>query len=323
MISPGAVFCMFALVVAQSTPAMADDSYPARGVRIVVPSSVGGGADLLARQLGAELQKKWKQGIAVENKVGGGGNIGTLDVIRSQSDGYTLLVQNSSMVANYAISAKKPYNPQKDLTPIMLIGVSPLAVFAHPSFRANNIRELADLANANPGMMSYGSCGVGTPHHFAMEVLKIKLGMKIEHVSYKGCSPEVTDVVAGQVPLGIATANLIVPYVAAGRLKALGVSGAKPYQLLPGVPTLESQGIAIQDFSIWYALMGPANMPANVVNRIAADAAQILDSPSVRMTLSNAGVEPLRGDSEVLAKRIHSEMEQLSKLAKQANVQPE
>ena len=323
MISPGAAFCMLALVLAQTTPAMAEDSYPTRGVRIVVPSSVGGGADLLARQLSAELQKKWKQGIAVENKVGGGGNIGTLDVVRSQPDGYTLLVQNSSMVANYAISAKKPYSPEKDLTPIMLIGVSPLAVFAHPSFRANNVRDLVDLANANPGVMSYGSCGVGTPHHFAMEVLKIKLGVKIEHVSYKGCSPEVTDVVAGQVPLGIATANLIVPYVAAGRLKVLGVSGSKPYQLLPGIPTLESQGIPIQDFSIWYALMGPANMPAQLVNRIASDAGRILDDPSVRTSHSNAGVEPLRGGSEDLARKIKQEMEQLSTLARQANIQPE
>ncbi|WP_232072999.1 Bug family tripartite tricarboxylate transporter substrate binding protein [Variovorax sp. RA8] len=314
---------MFALVVAHTAPAIAQDSYPTRSVRIVVPSSVGGGADLLARQLGAGLQQRWKQGISVENKVGGGGNIGTLDVVRSPPDGYTLLVQNSSMVANYAISAKKPYSPEKDLTPIMLVGVSPLAVFAHPSLRANNIRDLVSLANADPGAMSYGSCGVGTPHHFAMEILKIKLAMKIEHVSYKGCSPEVTDVVAGQVPLGIATANLIAPYVATGRLKVLGVSGSKPHQLLPGSPTLESQGLSIQDFSIWYALMGPANMPAHLVNRIASDAAQILDSPTVRTALSNAGVEPLRGGPEVLAKRISLEMDQLSKLAKQANIQPE
>jgi tripartite-type tricarboxylate transporter receptor subunit TctC len=314
---------MFALVASQIAPAIAEESFPSRAVRIVVPSSAGGGADIVARQLGAGLQQKWKQGISVENKLGGGGNIGTLDVVRAQPDGYTLLVQNSSMVANYAISAKKSYNPEKDLTPIMLIGVSPLAVFAHPSFRPNNIRDLVSFANANPGALSYGSCGVGSPHHFAMEVLKIKLAMKIEHVSYKSCGPQVTDVVGGQIPLGIATANLIAPYVTAGRLKVLGVSGSKPYQLLPGAPTLESQGLSIHDFSIWYALMGPANMPAHVVNRIASDAAQILDSPSVRAALSNAGVEPLRGGSDVLAKRISLEMEQLSTLARQANIQPE
>jgi tripartite-type tricarboxylate transporter receptor subunit TctC len=194
--------------------------------------------------------------------VGGGGNSGTLDVVRSPADGYTLLVQNSSMVANYAIAPKKPYSPEKDLTPIALIGVSPLAVFAHPSFGPNNIKELASLANASPATLSYASCGVGTPHHFAMEVLKIKLAMKIQHVGYKGCAPSVSDVVGGQVPLGIATANLIAPYVAAGKLKVLGVSGSRPYQLLPGAATLESQGLAIHDFSIWYALMGPPNMPA-------------------------------------------------------------
>lgn len=323
MKAPGIAATLLAASFGLTAAARAADDYPTKNVRIIVPSSAGGGADLLARQLSVGLQFPWKQGVFVDNKVGGSGNIGTLDVVRSPPDGYTLLVQNSTMVANYAISAKKSYSPDKDLTPIMLIGVSPLAVFAHPSFRPDNIQELASFARANPGKVSYASCGVGTPHHFAMEVLKTRLGMDIQHVGYKSCSPAVQDVVGGQVPIGIATASLIAPYVATGRLKVLGVSGAKPYQLMPRAPTLESQGLPVQDFSIWYALMGPANMTAQLVHRIAADAGKILDDPSVRTSLSNAGIEPLSGDSADLARKIKQEMEQLSTLAKQANIQPE
>lgn len=194
---------------------------------------------------------------------------------------------------------------------------------ALPSFRPETIRELVSFAKGNPGKVSYDSCGVGTPHHFAMEVLKIRMGMNIQHVSYKSCSPAVQDVVGGQIPLGIATASLIAPYVAAGRLKVLGVSGSKPYPLLPGVPTFESQGLPVQDLSIWYALMGPANMPAQLVHRIASDAGKILDSPAVKTALANAGFEPLRGDCEQLAKKIKLEMEQLPTIAKQGDIQPE
>ena len=323
MNEPGIAAILLSASLGLSAAASTADSYPTKNVRIIVPSSAGGGADLLARQLSVGLQQRWKQGIFVDNKLGGGGNIGTLDVVRSAPDGYTLLVQNSTMVANYAISARKSYSPDKDLTPIMLIGVSPLAVFAHPSFKPDNIRELVSFAKGNPGKASYASCGVGTPHHFAMEVLKIKMGMDIQHVSYKSCAPAVQDVVGGQVPIGIATASLVAPYVATGRLKVLGVSGAKTYKLLPGATTLESQGLPVQDFSIWYALMGPANMPAQLVHRIASDAEKILDDPAVRTSLSNAGVEPLQGGSEDLARKIKQEMEQLSNLARQANIQPE
>lgn len=303
--------------------AMAADAFPARHVRIIVPSSVGGGADIIARQLGARLQQAWNQGVSVENKVGGSGNIGTLEVVRALPDGHTLLVQNSTMVTNLAMAAKKPYSPETDLTPIMLVGVSPLAVFSHSSSGVSSLKELAALANAKPGTISYGSCGVGTPHHFAMELVKIKLAMKIQHVGYKGCAPAVTDVLSGQVPFGIATANMIAPHVAAGRIKVLAVSGTKAYRLLPDAPTFDSQGISVQDFSIWYAVMGPANMPAHLVSRIAADIGKVLDTPAVQAALSTAGVEPLRGGAGDLAKRIRNESGQLTQLAKQANIQPE
>ncbi|HSV78136.1 MAG TPA: tripartite tricarboxylate transporter substrate-binding protein [Ramlibacter sp.] len=301
--------------------ASAADAYPSRPVRLVVPSSVGGGADAIARVLSASLQQAWPHGVAVENRTGAGGAIGTLEVVRAQPDGHTLLVQNSSMVTNNAIAAKKPYDPAKDLTPIMLVGVTPLAVFAHAGAPFASLRELTEAARAKAGALSYGSCGNGTPHHFGMELLKQKLNIDVQHVGYKGCAPAITDVVGGQLPIGIVTANMIAPHVAAGRVKVLAVSGARRYRLLPDAPTLDSLGHGSPDFSIWYALMGPPRMPPQLVSQIADKVQKVLDTPAVQGQLAAAGVEPLRGGAGELARLIRNESEQYARIARQAGIQ--
>lgn len=297
------------------------DAYPARPVRIVVPSSVGGGADTVARLLAAQLQQGWSQGVSVENKAGAGGAIGTLEVVRAQPDGHTLIVQNSTMVTNDAIAIKKPYDPQKDLTPIMLVGVTPLAVFAHSGAPFTKLEEVIASAKAKAGALSYASCGNGTPHHFGMELLKLKMGINMQHVSYKGCAPAITDVLGGQVPIGIATANMIAPHVASGRVKVLAVSGSGRYRLLPEAPTLESLGYGSPDFSVWYALMGPPKLPPQLVSRIAAAVEKVLDKPQVQGQLAAAGVEPLKGDANELARLIRTETELYGRIARQAGIE--
>ena len=314
------VAALAAAAAASSPTVIAADAFPRRPVRIVVPSSAGGGADTVARQLSAALQQAWSQGVIVENRAGAGGAIGTLEVVRAQPDGHTLLVQNSTMVTNNAIAARKPYDPEKDLTPIMLLGVTPLAVFAHAGAPFASLREMSAAARAGTGALSYGSCGNGTPHHFGMELLKQKLGIALQHVGYKGCAPEITDVVAGQIPIGIATANMVAQHVAAGRVKVLAVSGSKRYRLLPEAPTLDSLGYGSPDFSIWYALMGPPSMPPQVVSRIAAVVQQALDNPAIQSQLTAAGVEPLRGGAAELTRLIRSDSEQYARIARQANI---
>jgi tripartite-type tricarboxylate transporter receptor subunit TctC len=312
------------LLSAQLTAPLAwADSYPSRAVRIIVPYGTGGGSDVLARQLSARLQTLWGQGIAVDNRAGASGNIGTEAVVRSPPDGYTLLLQNSTMVVNPAVAGKLNYDPEKDLTPIMLLGLTPIALVAHQSTHIKTLKELVDYSKANPTALSYASCGIGTPQHFVMELVKQKSGVNATHIGYKGCAPGLTDVVGGQVPLAILSANLAAPHIKTGKLNGIGVSTAARYQLMPQIASFEEQGLRPLDFSIWYALMGPANLPPEVVARIYADVQKVLAEPAIQQNLSNAGVEPFAGSGADLAKLIKSDLARYAQLAKSANIKAE
>lgn len=297
--------------------------FPNKTVRIVVPYATGGGSDILARQIGAGLQPIWGQGVVVDSKAGASGNIGSQEVVRAPADGYTLLLQNSTMVTNLGVNGKLPYDPDKDLTPIMLLGITPIALAAHPSAKVNNIKELIAAAKAKPDAFNYGSCGIGTPQHFVMELLKLETGTVAAHVGYKGCAPAVTDVLGGQIQLAIVSANLVAPYVKNGQLKVLGVSTKRRYALLPNTPTFEEQGIKPFDFSIWYALMGPARMPPEVVSKIAADVTRVLANARVQENLSTAGIVPYKGTGEDLAKLIKVDAKRYIDLAKSASIKAE
>ena len=304
---------------AASTFALAD-SYPSKAVRIVVPYATGGGSDILARQIGARLTQAWGQGVVVDNRTGASGNIGSMEVVRAAADGHTLLLQNVAMLTNLGVHGKLPYDPEKDLTPIMLLGVTPIALAAHPGAKIGNLKELVAAAKAKPELLSYASCGIGTPQHFAMELLKQKTGAAAAHVGYKGCAPAITDVLGGQVPLAITSANLMAPYAKNGKLRIVGVTSARRYGLLPDTPTFEEQGVKPFDFSIWYALMGPARLPPAIVARLAADVEKILADPQVRASLSKAGVEPYKGSAEELAQLIKSDAPRYVQLARSANI---
>jgi tripartite-type tricarboxylate transporter receptor subunit TctC len=299
------------------------DTYPSKPVRIIVPYGTGGGSDTLARQLGASLQQIWGQGVAVDNRAGASGNIGSEAVVKSPADGYTLLLQNSTMVVNMGLGVKLNYDPEKDLTPIMLLGSTPNALVAHPSLGVKDLKQLEAYARANPGKLSYGSCGIGTPMHFVMELVKQKTALDAVHAGYKGCAPAVTDVVGGQIPLAVLSANLVVPYAKAGRLNVIGVASPKRYTLLPDATTFEEQGIKPLDLPTWYALMGPAGLPAEVVARVTADVGKLLADPAMQARLSAAGVELLAGSSADLVKLIRSDKVRFEQLAKSANIKAE
>ena len=306
-----------------AAPAAHADAYPSKAVRIVVPYGTGGGSDILARQLGAVLQKAWGQGVVIENKAGASGNTGTLEVVRAPGDGYTLLLQNSTMASNLGLTGKLPYDAEKDLTPIMLLGLTPIALAAHPSAQIGSVRELVAAAKAKPDALSYGSCGIGTPQHFVMELVKQQTGASVAHTGYKGCAPALTDVLGGHVALAIVSANLVAPYAKSGKLRAVGVSTAHRYAQLPDTPTFEEQGLKPFDFSIWYALMGPAKLPPEVVAKVGADVRKALADPAVRANLSNAGVEPLDGSAQDLARLIKSDSARYTQLARSADIKAE
>jgi tripartite-type tricarboxylate transporter receptor subunit TctC len=299
------------------------ETYPSKAIRLIVPYGTGGGSDVLARTIAAQLQEVWKQAIAVENRAGASGNIGTEAVVRSTADGYTLLLQNSTMVVNPAIAGKLNYDPEKDLTPIMLLGLTPIALGVHPSVGVKTLKDLQELSKAKPNTLNYGSCGTGTPQHFVMELIKQKALLDANHVSYKGCAPGLTDLLGGQIPLAILSANLIAPHAKAGKLIALGVSTGKRYATMPDTPTFEELGLKPLDFSIWYALMGPAKMPADIVQKIRLEVTKIMQNPDILSRLSNAGVEALGGDGQALAQLIKLDLARYAQLARSANIKGE
>ena len=298
-------------------------TYPSRAVRIVVPYGTGGGSDILARQIAVGQQQAWGQGVTVDNKPGASGNIGSVEVVRAPADGHTLLLQNSTMLTNLGVQGKLPYDHEHDLTPIMLLGVTPIAVVAHPSTQISDAKSLVAVAKAKPGGLSYGSCGIGTPQHFVMEMVRLKTGVEATNVGYRGCAPAVTDVLGGQIPLAVVSANLVAPHVKSGRLKSVGVGSAQRFDLMPDSPTFEEQGIKPLDISTWFALMGPAKLPPAVVAKVVADVNKILDDPAVKANLSTAGVEPLRGNGAALAKLIREDATRYTELARAANIKPE
>ncbi len=317
------IFVCIASLFAAASMAHAD-AFPSKPVRIMVPVATGGGSDTVARQVAVGLQKVWGQGVVVENKAGASGTIGTMEIVRSAPDGYNLIVQNSSMVSNLAVQGKLPYDYEKDLTSISLLGVNPLALVAHPSAHIGNLKQLVAAAKAKPDSLTYGSCGIGTPQHFAMERLKQMTGMQIAHTGYKGCSPALTDVLGGQIPLALISANLAVPYAKAGKLRILGVTTASRYKLLPEAPTFEEQGFKPFDQANWSALMGPAHMPSDLVAKIAADVEKVLADPSLRASLSAAGIEVLpKGKGAQVLQLIRADANRFIALAKSANIKAE
>lgn len=303
-------------------PAMAQ-GYPDRPVRIIVPYAVGGGADVFARVIARALEKQWNQGVAVENKVGASGNIGTLDVVRAAPDGHTLLLQNVSIATNYAIQGKLPFSPASDLTALMMLGSTPHIVLAHPRMGVNSLQDLVAQVKKNPGALAYGSCGVGTPQHFAMEVLRQLAGLDMNHVGYKGCAPAVNDVLAGQIPFAVVSANLATQHVATGRLKVIGITSERRYSVMPDVPTIEEQGIKDFNYFGWYALMGPAKLPADVSARVIASVNRAMDDPAVQKTLADAGVDTKRGTGAELGQIIAEDSARYFNLARKMNLKAE
>jgi tripartite-type tricarboxylate transporter receptor subunit TctC len=318
-----AILCALGLAFAFHGPAQAADAYPDKPIRLIVPYGTGGGADTLARQIGSGLQKIWGQAIAVDNRAGASGTIGTVAVVRSPADGYTLLLQNSTMVVNAALSGNLGYDPQKDLTPIMMLGVTPNALVVPANSGINDFKQLQAYAKANPGKLSYGSCGVGTPMHLAMELIKQKTQIDALHVGYKGCAPALTDVVGGQIPLAILSANLVAPYVKAGKLKALGVTADKRYSLMPDTPTFDEQGLKGVDIETWYALMAPPKLPPELVKRIYADVQKVLTDPTIKSQLQTLGIDAYEGDGTVLAELIGTDLVKFREIGKQGNIKLE
>ena len=313
-----------AALLALAASALAQEPYPSRPVKLVVPFTPGTGIDILARTLGQKLGDEWKVGVVVENRAGASGNIGTEAVAKALPDGYTLLTTAQTMVVNRALFASLPYDPVRDFAPIAPLAIGSLALVVHPSLNIRTVNDLLAYAKANPGKLNYASPGNGTPHHLAMELFKTKAGIDVVHVPYKGTAQAVQDLLGGQVGVMFLPVHVALPQTEAGKLVMLAAGGASRAGATPGVPSLaEAAGIRDIDTDIWYGLYAPARTPQAVIDRVNADINRVLKLPDIADTLAKQGLQPTGGTPAALAELTKSDLERWTAVVRAAKIQPD
>jgi tripartite-type tricarboxylate transporter receptor subunit TctC len=310
---------ILALVFGILVSGIAQAQYPSRPIRIIVPFTPGTGIDILARTFGQKLSERVKVGVVVENRPGASGNIGTEAVAKAAPDGYTLLMTATTIVQSVALHKTVPYDP-KALTPIGLAAIGNLALVAHPSVPAKSVAELVALAKSQPGRLNYASPGNATPHHLAMELLKLHFGINLIHVPYKGTAGAVTDILGGQIQLMFLPVHVALGHVQAGKLVMLASGGAQRSPATPDVPSLAEAGVKDIDVDIWYALLGPPGLARDIVAKLNEELAAILEAPDVRASLLKQGLAPRTGSPADLARLIETDLERWGRVVREARI---
>lgn len=305
--------------------AIAQD-YPLRPVRIIVTFPAGGAADIVARVFGARLSEMWKHQVIVENRVGGGGSVGTEAVYRANPDGYTLLLATTTHIINHVLLTKLSFNFTKDFHALAVVTAAPAIIAVHPSVPANNLRQLTAMLKAAPGKYDYTACNMASPFHFAMEMYKYELGIDALHIPHRGCAPAAADTVAGQIKILVTNAPSILPFVKQGRLKPIALLSRDRSPSVPDVPTARESGIPeLKDFYLesYYGFMAPLGTPAPVLAKLEADVLSVAAQPEARKKLEGAGMDMLVLDSMAMMKQIHADAEKYARVAKLAGIKSE
>jgi tripartite-type tricarboxylate transporter receptor subunit TctC len=319
------LLCGALLVLAAALPsAWAQDSYPSRLVRIIVPTAPGGPSDVSARIIAQELTKRWGRQVVVDIRPGAGTIIGSEIVARAPPDGYTLLVSPSTLAINPASYKKMPYDALRDFAPITHTLIVPNLVVMHPSLPAKSVKDVIALAKARPGEILYGSSGHGTNPHLTIELFASMARIRLLHVPYKGTAPGLVDLLAGRVAL-MATASmaLLIPHVKTGKLRALGVTTAHRIRALPDVPTIAEAGLPGYESVQWSGLLAPAGTPREIIVLLHREAVSILRAPEARERLANDGAEVVGSSPEEFSAFLRAETVKWAKVAKVAGIQPE
>jgi tripartite-type tricarboxylate transporter receptor subunit TctC len=303
-----------------AAPAVAAERYPARPVRLVVPFAPGGGTDISARILAEGLSQALGETVVVDNRPGAGSIVGTEIVAKSTPDGYTLLLGNISMAFNAALYKKLPFDAIRDFTPISLVTDQPNILVAHPSIAAKNFKEFAALARAQPGKLTFGSAGIGTGTHLAMELLLMSHKMNLVHVPYKGTGPALTALLGNQISVFFSTFASALPHVKGGRLRAYAVSSAKRAATLPEVPTVAEAGVPGYQYSTWYGLLAPAGTPRPLIGQLNKATVTVLNSPATREKYLAQGVDPIPSTAAEYAAYLRSETAKWAKVVKAAKI---
>ncbi len=304
-----------------SLPAIAQEPWPTKPVRIIVPFAAGGVADQLPRVVGDKLSQKWGQPVVIENKVGAAGNIGMAEGARAAPDGYTLtLAPAGNLTVSPILFANLPFDTARDFTPVTNLAQVPNVLVVHPSVPVKTFKELVAYAKANPDKLNFASPGAGSGAHLAGELLKLEAEVKMVHIPYKGLAPAVTDLLGGQVQMMFAGISTVLQHVKSGKLVALAIASPKRSPQLADVPTVAESGIPGFEVTSWYGIVARAGTPSAIVNKIQADMAEALATEDVRAKLAGLGLEPVGNTPEAFEAMIKSEGRKWGEIVRRAGI---
>ncbi len=294
-------------------------TYPSRPITMISPNAPGGLTSVLGRMIGQQLTQSWGQPVVVDSRAGGNGIIGGRALHGAQPDGYTLMsIFNTHTLVPLLTPA--PYDPINDFTPIATLCATEFALVVHPSVQANTLEEFVALAKARPGQLNFASSGTGAMPHLAGELFAMLRGIKMQHLPYKGSAPALTDLLGGQVQLFFSPVKDAIPYVKAGRLRALAVSGDKRSAALPEIPTFAESGVTELQIKTWAGIIGPPGMPRDIVDKLATEIARILRTADFREKLESQGLEVLINTPEQFIAVMRSDTARFSRVIKSANI---
>ncbi|WP_019428551.1 tripartite tricarboxylate transporter substrate binding protein [Limnohabitans sp. Rim47] len=311
-----------ALLSAITLPALAQDNYPSKTIRFVVPYPPGGPTDLMARMLQSELSSRLGVTVVVDNKGGAGGNLGSAEVAKqAPADGYTLLLAASGpMAVNPSLFRNMPFEPLTDLTPVIQISSFPLVLEVHPSLGVKTVKELVALAQKSDSKLSFASAGNGTPQHLAGEIFNTQMGVKIAHIPYRGAGPALNDLLGGQVQVMFDVLGSSLPHIQGGRLQPLAVTSAKRHASLPNVPTMVEAGIAGYEFTAWHGVAVRAGTPAPIVQKLNATMNAIFNDAEFKKKWEAIGTPVVGGTPQQFADLIRKDSTRLGLIVKNAGV---
>ena len=318
-----AVCAAAALLALGRAAGLSAQSYPERPVRLIIPLSAGGSADIMARHLAQKLGERLGQQLVIDNRPGAGSIIGTEIAARAPRDGYTLLLAGSSFASAPALHRKLPYDPLKDFAPITMPATAPGLLVVHPALPVRTVNDLIGLARAKPGEINYGSPGNGTAPHFAGALFNMMARIDMVHVPYKGASPAITGLMGGQVQVSFASMPSAITQARQGRLRAVAVTGAKRSAALPELPTVAESGMPGFESGSWQGLFAPAGTPAAIIGRLHREVASVVHLPEIVAQLARDGSEPVGNTPEAFSKYLAGELAKWARVAKDARMHVE
>ena len=298
-------------------------SYPNKPIKVIVGYAAGGAVDIVARTIGQSISGSLGQPVVVENKPGAGTNIAVKATITAEPDGYTLMMAANALAANMSLYQPAPFDAERDLVAVSLIGRVPVVIAANPNAPFNTAKQLIDAAKGKPNSIAYGSPGNGSTPHMAIELFARAAGIDLQHIPYRGGTPAITDVIGGQLPLVAVNALEVLPHVKSGKLKVLAVLSPNRSSIFPDVPTIAESGFPGFEASVWYGLVAPAATPKPIVQKLHEEVQKALQTKEVRERMNAVGGEVVPGSSEMFTNLIRSERTRYSKLVREANIQPD